>query len=575
MHKRIFRTLVAVVLICSMLIIPAYAEGAYVSGSSVNVRSGPGTNYPVVDCLAKNSSVTVTNMSNSDWYAIEYNGKSGFMSSRYLSISDSSTSNVATGGDSGYINAMYVRFRSGASTSSTILGEYNTGKAVTITGSSGDWTACTIDGKAGYIFTQYVTKGSYGGSSSTKPAETYDPGYDDNSGIVIIDGAYSAPAATPVPTPTANTGDGNVIIAGPESTPTPTATPTPVPTPTASTGGSTIIGSPESTPTPTAVPTPVPTPTPTASTGGSVIIGSPESTPTPTAAPTPTPTPSPAPSIEPVTEKEGYINGDYVRFRSGPATSYSILGTYNKGKTLTITGISGDWTACKIDGVSGYVYSQYVKETSSNTTTPTPTPETPNTSSQAGYITGNNVRFRAGASLSSDIIGELFYGNNVTITGTSGDWTAITYNGKSGYVSSQYVKTGSYTPPTSTGGSALGREIADYALQFVGYNYTWGGKSPSTGFDCSGLMYYVYAQFGYSLNRVAADQAKNGVHVDPANLQPGDLLCFYSSGSYIGHVGMYIGDNKFVHAASSTTGVIITELSGYYATRGYEARRIV
>ena len=74
---------------------------------------------------------------------------------------------------------------------------------------------------------------------------------------------------------------------------------------------------------------------------------------------------------------------------------------------------------------------------------------------------------------------------------------------------------------------------------------------------------------------MACDQAQNGVHVEPSDLQPGDILCFYSGGSYIGHVGIYIGDNKFVHAANSSTGVIISELSGYYAERGYEARRII
>ena len=88
-------------------------------------------------------------------------------------------------------------------------------------------------------------------------------------------------------------------------------------------------------------------------------------------------------------------------------------------------------------------------------------------------------------------------------------------------------------------------------------------------------MYYVYSRFGYQLNRVAEDQARNGVHVDPSDLQPGDILCFYSNG-YIGHVGMYIGNGQFVHAANSRSGVIITDLTtGYYATRGYEARRIV
>lgn len=88
-------------------------------------------------------------------------------------------------------------------------------------------------------------------------------------------------------------------------------------------------------------------------------------------------------------------------------------------------------------------------------------------------------------------------------------------------------------------------------------------------------MYYTYKNFGYTLNRVAADQANNGYGVSYDELQPGDILCFYSSGSYIGHVGIYIGDGMFVHASNSTTGVIITPLDGYYSNRGFVARRII
>ena len=77
----------------------------------------------------------------------------------------------------------------------------------------------------------------------------------------------------------------------------------------------------------------------------------------------------------------------------------------------------------------------------------------------------------------------------------------------------------------------------------------------------------------YRLSRALAQQMCKADYLD--TLQPGDILCFYSGGSYIGHVGIYIGDNKFVHAQNSATGVVVTELSGYYASRGYEARRIV
>ncbi|MBP3540023.1 MAG: C40 family peptidase, partial [Oscillospiraceae bacterium] len=72
----------------------------------------------------------------------------------------------------------------------------------------------------------------------------------------------------------------------------------------------------------------------------------------------------------------------------------------------------------------------------------------------------------------------------------------------------------------------LGREIADFALDFLGSKYKYGGKTPEEGFDCSGLVYYVYSQFGYSLARVANDQAKQGEEVAPEDLRAGDVLAF-------------------------------------------------
>ena len=267
-----------------------------------------------------------------------------------------------------------------------------------------------------------------------------------------------------------------------------------------------------------------------------------------------------------------------MRFRTGPSTSDSIINTYNKGKELTITGTSGDWTAVTIDGKAGYVYSQYVTTTDPNAGSSTggsnPGSSTVTVTEKDGYIKGNNVRFRSAASMSASILGEYNYGTALKITGTSGDWTAVTINGQAGYVYSQYVAEGTISVSGAGNSSDLGNQIAQYALQYVGYPYVWGGTTPA-GFDCSGFVQYVYKQFGYTLNRIACDQALNGVAVDINALQPGDVLCFYSGSDYIGHVGIYIGDNKFVHASTSTTGVIISELSGYYYNRGFIARRIV
>lgn len=121
--------------------------------------------------------------------------------------------------------------------------------------------------------------------------------------------------------------------------------------------------------------------------------------------------------------------------------------------------------------------------------------------------------------------------------------------------------------------AALGAEIAEYARQFEGWAYHYGGKTPETGFDCSGLVCYVYEHFGITLSRTAAAQAKEGEQIERWQLRAGDIICF-KSGSYIGHVGIYLGGNQFIHAESTATGVVISEFAGYYENRGYELRRI-
>jgi len=123
----------------------------------------------------------------------------------------------------------------------------------------------------------------------------------------------------------------------------------------------------------------------------------------------------------------------------------------------------------------------------------------------------------------------------------------------------------------------LAQDICDYALQYVGYDYEWGGTGPEYGFDCSGFVQYVFAHFGFELNRIAEDQALNGVHVDEENIMPGDILCFYSSKAktYIGHVGIYLGDRLYIHAQNEQNGIIVSDLDDPWLPRIFEARRIV
>jgi len=106
----------------------------------------------------------------------------------------------------------------------------------------------------------------------------------------------------------------------------------------------------------------------------------------------------------------------------------------------------------------------------------------------------------------------------------------------------------------------LRRRIVKYALKFVGNPYVWGGTSLTNGCDCSGYIQAIYKHFGYSLSRTSYTQVNNGKSISVRDIQPGDLL-FYMRGSRIGHVSMYIGDNKIVHARNARLGIVISPLS--------------
>lgn len=121
----------------------------------------------------------------------------------------------------------------------------------------------------------------------------------------------------------------------------------------------------------------------------------------------------------------------------------------------------------------------------------------------------------------------------------------------------------------------LGEDIAEYALNYVGCRYVSGGRGPNK-FDCSGFVYYVYKHFGYNLKPGATTQWRNlDESVKKDDLLPGDLL-FFSRRGRIFHVGIYIGDGQFVHAANSRKGVIVTDIDDpWYANRYCGAKRVI
>ncbi|HBI72753.1 MAG TPA: hydrolase Nlp/P60 [Lachnospiraceae bacterium] len=143
--------------------------------------------------------------------------------------------------------------------------------------------------------------------------------------------------------------------------------------------------------------------------------------------------------------------------------------------------------------------------------------------------------------------------------------------------SSSSSSSSSQVPPkpskSSSDVAALQQEIVNYALKFVGNRYVFGGTSLTNGADCSGFVWRIYQDFGYSIPRVSADQAVSaGRKVSLGERQPGDLLFYTNSSGRVSHVAMYIGNNRIVHAANSRQGIITSQ---YNYRDVYTVRRIV
>lgn len=264
------------------------------------------------------------------------------------------------------------------------------------------------------------------------------------------------------------------------------------------------------------------------------------------------------------------VDATSLNIRSEPDINSDRVSVVAGGTIIVILERTNDeWYKVNYAGKIGYVSTEYLTEILRA-----------ENFKATGTVNGSDVRMRKGHSTDTDVICTYDKGREVHIIGINEGWYKVKEDEGTGYIRSDFVDiTGegpTYASDTSNSDS-LGQKIVNYALQFVGYRYVYGEESPEKGFDCSGLMYYVYGQFGYKLQRTAHDQCmKNGTPVAKSDLQKGDLIFFSSNGSHVGHVGMYIGNGQFVHASTSKTGVIISDLNSSYYTRVYyAARRII
>lgn len=273
----------------------------------------------------------------------------------------------------------------------------------------------------------------------------------------------------------------------------------------------------------------------------------------------------------PQTALFGTVSASTLNVRSGPGTSFGKVATLSSGAPVEIIEEAGEWYHIQADPVTGYVSKEYitVEQVQQTHDQPVQKPAQPATDSKTyGMVSASTLNVRSGPGSSYEKVSTLSSGAQVELLESLDGWYRI----EGGYVSADYILV------LDSAMSALQSQIVAYARTFLGCAYVYGGNGPKS-FDCSGLTKYVYNHFGYNINRGATAQLQNGVPVSKENLQPGDLVFFNSEGTGVNratHVGIYIGDGKFLHASNKRVGVTITSLSDPYRVRTYTtARRII
>ena len=309
-------------------------------------------------------------------------------------------------------------------------------------------------------------------------------------------------------------------------------------------------------------------------------------------------------STEEITLGE-YKISENTRLKLIPSINATDVIELKKDETVTVTEIMNGWACVETQTTKGWLRKDKLKKDEPveekveevQEEQQEPAQETP---IKTQYVNSTTVNVRQEANTSSTIVTTVALNTEVQVYSEENGWSKVKVNNVEGYISSSLLsnnkqetsrsqstsrrtsstKTTKNTASQATAqttnvpASGNGSSIVATAKQYLGSKYTYGGSSPSTGFDCSGFTSYVFKQHGISLNRTAAAQYSNGVAVSRANLQPGDLVMFGKSG--INHVAIYIGGGQIIHASTPSTGVRIDSLStGYYNNNYVGARRVL
>ncbi|MEG1257188.1 SH3 domain-containing protein [Clostridium sp.] len=298
-------------------------------------------------------------------------------------------------------------------------------------------------------------------------------------------------------------------------------------------------------------------------------------------------------STKPTVTSNGVVNASALNVRSNASTNSSIIGSLSKNAKVEIISTSNGWHKIKHNNGTGFVSADYVTLSSSgnDNNTGTITPPVINEPShtiegKVAVINADALNVRSGAGTNCAVLTTVRYGNKLPVISYSNGWYNVKVGNITGYISGEYVtitNESEHSNPIVKETPLIesvytGQDVVNKVEEYLGVPYLWGGFTP-VGFDCSGLIQYVYKQLGMPLERTTYYQVHQGQTVDRSELQPGDLIFFTTNDddpNDISHVGIYKGNDLFIQASKPGDVVRVSNLnSAYYNNRYYISKRII
>ena len=250
-----------------------------------------------------------------------------------------------------------------------------------------------------------------------------------------------------------------------------------------------------------------------------------------------------------------------LNIRAGASEEASLVGKMPKGSACEITGREGDWTKITSGKVEGYVKTEFLFTGSDARI------KAMDLISTYAVVHADALRVRQEPNTEASIYTQVAQGEMLEYVQTlENGWVEIMLDDETVYVSGEYVELEDKleTAVTMTellygaGVSDVRVSICEYAKQFLGNRYVYGGSSLTKGTDCSGFTMRVYQKFGISLPHSSRSQANMGTKISASEAKPGDLFFYGGRGGYINHVALYIGGGQVIHASSPKTGIRIS-----------------